>query len=859
MSQPLGQPAPNNGQPFIQNVNTTQATPQTNTEQTAKIGNNFNFSNYYQDIINRGMNNLDLVNFAYFLYKYNYVGSAFDKKDPEWLGFKQRINFCNMAMLKTTAPSMNRSRLEQQYSVDIFNDNSYFTFWYKDGQKAMERKCNICKGECSASYEFCPYAYAYSVIECSKSLNIKPEQMFDTILGHQKIFFAGSDVKKLTIQIDPEDIKGINSKSAHAAYILLATRAISIRGIANGKAEYTYLPLCRYDDRDSFINRYITFWKTGSGIYDTVSITDKSDFLHVKRDGCRGCGFDQCPDKLAAYFVYLANKYGCNVLDLAYYIAKNTTYAGITVGQNYQFIKYIDHIKTSSLKEADKAEFIKLIHYIVSRKKNSLIPFLPFNIAVYTNDISPANDLIEDFYNALWYFDYYGCGCDNTYTKSLHMSSTSFTELLNEYTKAPKGTSFTLYDVELLCENREFKAGYHKLLKIMEDKKNSNMTVICGEKESVYKFFADFPEFKKKIFTREFELYDISPETAFEKLEEKLLTTFIIPHDVHDRLERYVNTAYPSSALRSMEFVNDLYEKIVFNHFNYDVNAGNVLASDDLPYIKPPRTEAEIFNELNKLTGLENVKAQLRDVNDLIKFNIKTGKTGKNRVNLHMMFTGSAGTGKTTVARLTAEILHSIGFIQENKLVVCSSKDLIGEYIGHTAPKTAKKCEEAYNGVLFIDEAYQLNPYTSHRVDSFKEECIGELIQQMENNRDRLVVIFAGYSEEMHDFLNRANTGLKSRIGREIEFPDYTSAELLSIFKNIVAGQGMSLGEGAEEKVYQIFENARGDASRFGNARFARSLFERSIMQHASITANLEANDPNLFILQASEITVPSN
>jgi len=224
---------------------------------------------------------------------------------------------------------------------------------------------------------------------------------------------------------------------------------------------------------------------------------------------------------------------------------------------------------------------------------------------------------------------------------------------------------------------------------------------------------------------------------------------------------------------------------------------------------------------------------------------------------MHMVFSGNPGTGKTTVARLTAEILHSIGFIQENKLVVCSAKDLIGEYMGQTTPKTAKKCEEAYNGVLFIDEAYQLNPYTSNNVDLYKEECIAELIQQMENNRDKLVVIFAGYSKEMLDFLEKANTGLKSRIGRNIEFVDYNSDELLNIFERIVENHGMTITDDARAKAKSIIERASRDTEKFGNARFARNLFERSLLQHAALTADIPEGDPALLQLDSNEIIAP--
>ncbi|MBO5726670.1 MAG: AAA family ATPase, partial [Clostridia bacterium] len=761
--------------------------------------------------------------------------------DPEWFGCEMNVNLCNAARLTSNTDSLDTSRLEQQYCIDMFHD-VYKIFWYKknEWETALDRKCSNCKGEGNVSYSRCPYMLAYVIEQCAKEMNVSVESVFDAILGTNKINFPGTSVKKITCEIDPEDIKGINSKSAHAAYVFLSTKAVSIRDITESEVQYTYLPLCRKEDRESFVPRYIDFWKTGSGNFGTVKLNDKYDLLEAKRDDCRSCGFEQCPDKLAAYFVTLARKYGCSAVDLAYYVAKNSTYAGITTNENWQFNKYLDHVRKSSMKEEGKAEFIKMIHYIVGRKKNWIIPFLPFNFVVTTPDRDIADDIISDFFNALWYFDYYKVGKDQTNQKRLYMSSLSFKDLLNEYYTAPSGLTFCLYDVELLCDNNEFKANYHKLIKLMEDKKEKNMTIICGSKESVNAFFASFPEFKKKIFTKELELLDIDKSTVFEKVENKLIATFEIPEEVRERLQRYINVAYPSSPLRSMEFVNDLYEKILFNHFNSDVNAGNVLEVKDLPYIKPPRSEAEIFEELNKLTGLENVKTQLKEVNDLVKFNMKTGKTGKGRVNLHMMFTGNAGTGKTTVARLTAEILHSIGFIQENKVVICSGKDLIGEYLGQTSPKTAKKCEEAYNGVLFIDEAYQLNPYTANRADTFKEECIAELIQQMENNRDKLVVIFAGYTDEMRDFLERANTGLKSRIGREIEFPDYSADELIEIFERIVASNGMKLEDAAKIKARDIIEEASLDKARFGNARFARSLYERSLMQHAAVTANLE-------------------
>lgn len=797
-----------------------------------------------------------LVNFSYFLYKMNYVKEY--ENSEGWLGLKKSVNFCDCAKDRSFNNAMNHSRLEQQYTVDIFPGDYYSTVWRKkeDLPDSIVNACVTCKLKGEKQLSFCPYFFTYIVEKMSEESDLDIEGLYRMIMGSELINFCGNKVNRISCVINPDDIKDINSKSAHAAYIMLASEMIKVTEKGNDFLDYTYLPLCKGENKRNIISDIVDFWDTGVGIHNQVPLYNLNDILYLKTDGCRKCNFEQCPHKLAAYFVYLSDKYNVDVIDLAYYIAFNNTYAGVTVSQNFQFNKFIEIINNSPMKSESKSELIKVIYYIVARDRNSNIPFLPFNVAITSPDMTNAEEVERCFVDAIWFFNYFKVGSDNTLNKTLHLASVSFDELIAEYENAKEGTTLLLRDVHLLCQNGDFKKGYHKFLKLIEGRKQHIVSTLIGEKDDVETFFNEFPELKKKIFTKIFDMSDLSSEVVHEKLIDKLLEIFDVSEDIKERLMQYINIVYPSSCSKGMEFVDDLYEKLLFNHYNHDVNASNELYANDIPYTKPPRSERAIFEEIDKLIGLTNVKQQLHEVNDLVKFNLKLGNNGKNRANMHMIFYGNPGTGKTTVARLTAEILHSIGFIQENKLVICSAKDLIGEYLGQTAPKTAKKCEEAYNGVLFIDEAYQLNPYTTNLPDPYKEECIAELIQQMENNRDKMVVIFAGYTNEMKLLEEKANTGFKSRIGPRIEFPDYTTDELIEIFEKIVKNAGLELDKGAREKAIMLFAKERVDSESFGNARFARNMFESSLMKHAVVTSDLDKDNPELRVIKAAEITV---
>ena len=240
----------------------------------------------------------------------------------------------------------------------------------------------------------------------------------------------------------------------------------------------------------------------------------------------------------------------------------------------------------------------------------------------------------------------------------------------------------------------------------------------------------------------------------------------------------------------------------------------------------------EIRKELNDLVGLAPVKEYVFGLADNIQVQQRRAAAGLKTASLsmHMIFTGDPGTGKTTIARLVAKYLKAIGALKGGQLVEVSRGDLVGRYTGHTAPLTNSVIQSALGGVLFIDEAYSL--YRGEQ-DSFGLEAIDTLVKGMEDHRDELVVILAGYTKEMETFLT-ANSGLASRFPNKIEFPDYTADELLDITNVLARGKGYRLAESCTEPLRGYYERRQAeDARTAGNGRLARNTLEKAIFHQS--------------------------
>jgi stage V sporulation protein K len=286
------------------------------------------------------------------------------------------------------------------------------------------------------------------------------------------------------------------------------------------------------------------------------------------------------------------------------------------------------------------------------------------------------------------------------------------------------------------------------------------------------------------------------------------------------------------------------------NEQTYDNIKGNELNKDEktipIDYIK----------ELEELIGLSNVKEQIFSLINLLKAQDLRKKNNLKVINvsLHSVFSGSPGTGKTTVARLYAGILKQLGVLKKGHLVEVDRSELVAGYLGQTAIKTEEIINKAIDGVLFIDEAYSLSSSNS---DTYGDEAINVLLKRMEDDRDRLVVIVAGYTHEMEGFIN-SNPGLQSRFNRYIEFEDYNAFELTKIFESLIIKNEYKLDNLAKDKIFQHFDSiTKNNSKDFGNGRYVRNLFEHVIQEHANfITKIPNPTEVDLETIKIEHLTI---
>ncbi len=276
---------------------------------------------------------------------------------------------------------------------------------------------------------------------------------------------------------------------------------------------------------------------------------------------------------------------------------------------------------------------------------------------------------------------------------------------------------------------------------------------------------------------------------------------------------------------------SDAINNIISLYKNYD---------GKLKVLEKNKKENYIVEKLDDLIGLENVKKQIKQLADwayVTKLRKEKGLKA-NSITMHMVFTGSPGTGKTTVARIIADIYHNLGILKENKLKEVSREDLVAEYLGQSEIKTKKILEESKGGVLFIDEAYSLTKSN----DEYGISVVNTILKFMEDNRDNTVIIIAGYQKEIEQFIS-SNPGLKSRFNTYLTFDNYNSKELLDILKVMVENNDYKLEDKDSNLILSELEKIDTTDISFSNARYVRNLFENATKNQATRIANEESLD----------------
>ncbi len=498
--------------------------------------------------------------------------------------------------------------------------------------------------------------------------------------------------------------------------------------------------------------------------------------------------------------------------------------------------EWFSKIEKLYIKEESKNLLKKIIEYM--RKYNEKLEqnYISFNIQLISNNQENVETIVAILEEAMIMFNY---GLTKDYSE-VSMYRVKSDEALEGLYEDRYGLIFITdlkgYDINDATFKDKFNHTFTELVKSYD----KTITILgANKKEELDSFFANMPKLKTDYF--DFVIEGINPDVqdVYNEVLEIAANSVELTDDMKVKLLDYIAFTYPKTELSFPEYRKSLCKDIAFNK--------------EIPTYEREKSLDEIFAELNELVGLQKVKKVLHELVDLMDLRNKTKDELKiKNVNLHMVFLGNPGTGKTTVARIVAEILYNLKYIKQNKLIEVSGKDLVGEYVGQTAPKTMAVVEKAMGGLLFIDEAYTLASTGGSNGNSYNEEAVATLIQAMENYRDNLVVIFAGYTKEMQAFLN-TNSGIVSRVGYTLEFDDYTTDELIAIFNGMMKKSGFKVSDEAINRLREVIEEYR-YTENFGNARFVRNVYEKSIIKHASNTKN-KTSKKSLKTITAEDIS----
>ena len=402
------------------------------------------------------------------------------------------------------------------------------------------------------------------------------------------------------------------------------------------------------------------------------------------------------------------------------------------------------------------------------------------------------------------------------------------------------------------------------LVKAMEDHMDDLMVIVAGYPREMHRFITSNTGLRSRFKNQiKFEDYDAA-QLTFIFMKMAAADKYTVTPEAQTALQQHFDRVYRT---RDSQFGNgrvvrnfyqDVIAKLAVRYAEVEALGEEQITKEDVEAASAsPKadsaattTKKPAMERLQELVGLETVKREIEELVQLAKYQKKCRDAGLKApsVSMHMVFSGNPGTGKTTVARLVGEIYHELGLLAKPDCLEVERSQLVGEYVGHTAVKTREVVERAMGGVLFIDEAYTLSRGRS----DYGQEAIETLLKMMEDSRENLVVIAAGYTDEMEAFIS-SNPGLMSRFTKKISFADYSAEEMLDIFHTFSGDY--TLAEDAEKELLRIFrEMVKSNSSRPGNGRDVRNLYEMVITMLAYRVGNSDAEGEDLMLITKADI-----
>ena len=602
------------------------------------------------------------------------------------------------------------------------------------------------------------------------------------------------------------------------------------------KAKFNYIKLDSREGYVLYINKLYDFYK--GAFYSQIEIdVNNFNFEQGKEETKREYIY-----KIAAIYSYYMEHDKLDIIKALEEYLKDGCGLINSERSYYFYAKYKNKVAELPYSQKVKQTIINLFNYVINYNYNGNTPYIPINILMYTEDKESVENITRILSDFMWFFNFL------PENKGFYKESMNYMILdrhvigkiyYNLETKQQRKGTLIRENFENLMYTDDLNCNMiMNLLTDQLERCKGICTVIYGKKETIGTIIEKHPKLNYKIFDIKLELDELDIDNLYKVTFDKLSRTERIEEKAKTKLYNYIKSSYSKSEVKEMDYISELYTKIILDK-NKTVNADKtkMILESNIPDVYNTRNLGEILEELNSLVGLYNIKNQLDKLIHLLKFNKKVNMD-MSETNLHMVFTGNPGTGKTTVARIVSDILYNLGYIKQNKLVEVSAKDLIAEYVGQTSGKTYRTMKSAFGGVLFIDEAYSI---LSQGKTSFGPECIATIIKIMEDHKNELVVIFAGYEKEMEEFI-RSNPGLKSRIGYLIKFKDYNVDELMEIFNKLLEKNKLKIEDLAKETVRQVITDSS-KIDNFGNGRFINNLFQNILIEHAKNTSELEDLD----------------